>query len=458
MGWNFLEHLTYLYWTDQQGNLLIDREKFDQIRIKTLELLKISLQKEKSLTLNIDRLLEQINQILNEANNKSGNPLERKILRNLKHGVKKLILSQLSDQNVMNQDFSCDNIVDLLVNKLDNFPGIRHLIYFMCDRIGKNLTPEEKETISLMYEARNICFHNTPDISVVLEELASIKKTPNEDFVLSNLLRSFKILLREIFWKLFGWQTDSFKCSDFGFTYRSFHTQDEAREFFHHLETRFIKDHKFLKLAAYLARRRNEWAVRFPPKLSGSYSAPDGPRKIQVSFNGYVPEYARGQLEMNVQSTARFIIQNPPYFNCVLVFHFSFIPESVLQLKARLNCEILEFQIDAKKRIEYIKKIDEKIAQAIEEAVNFQVTEEDDGEPLRFEIKRKSKIRSRIEALFGILRENSVFQRSRVRTLPRVTMEQTLIFTAHNLYGLVALISGRFEDHLSTRRFLWTLK
>lgn len=72
--------------------------------------------------------------------------------------------------------------------------------------------------------------------------------------------------------------------------------------------------------------------------------------------------------------------------------------------------------------------------------------------------RRKSMIRSRIEALFGILRENSVFQRSRVRTLPRVTIEQTLIFTAHNLFGLVALISSRFEDHLSTRRFLWTLK
>ncbi len=72
--------------------------------------------------------------------------------------------------------------------------------------------------------------------------------------------------------------------------------------------------------------------------------------------------------------------------------------------------------------------------------------------------KRKSKIRSRIEALFGILRENTVFQRSRVRTLPRVTIEQTLIFAAHNLIGLVSLISGRFEDHLSSRRFLWTLK
>lgn len=72
--------------------------------------------------------------------------------------------------------------------------------------------------------------------------------------------------------------------------------------------------------------------------------------------------------------------------------------------------------------------------------------------------RRKSKIRSKIEALFGILRENTVFQRSRVRTLPRVTMEQALIFTAHNLFGLVALIDGRFEDHLSMRRFLWTLK
>jgi hypothetical protein len=69
--------------------------------------------------------------------------------------------------------------------------------------------------------------------------------------------------------------------------------------------------------------------------------------------------------------------------------------------------------------------------------------------------RRKSKIRARVESIFGILCENYAFGRTRVRTLPRVAIDLGLVFTAWNFFYLMAYIDERFEYKISVRGLMY---
>ncbi len=389
MGWNFLEHLTNFYWANQRTNLLIDDKKFDQLRVHLLELVKNYLEKEKSLLLNLDSILENVNHILNDANTKSEKPLAKNSIKLLKQDIRNLISTQVQEQDIMIQGYSREEISKIIADKIDNFPGILTSIYNLCDKMGRPLTPDEKETIQLMYIARNKCFHNTPNISAIIEELATIEKVTPEGKILRNLLKKYKDLLRAIIWHMFGWPRDTFKQTDLNFTMRVFQQKEEAGNFFILLKTKFLKNHRFLPLATFLSHRRKEWGEKFPLQLSGTYiGLENSMRRIQVEFNGYVPQYARGEVEQ-VISRAYFIIKDRHCFDSLLVFEFSFITESILQMKIRIDTEILDFQIGVIDRIKYIKKEHGDIARAIEDAVTFQASKDDIEGPVHVGISIK---------------------------------------------------------------------
>jgi len=72
--------------------------------------------------------------------------------------------------------------------------------------------------------------------------------------------------------------------------------------------------------------------------------------------------------------------------------------------------------------------------------------------------RQKSKIRSKVEGVFGILTENYGFGRTRVRTQSQVKRETALIFSAWNFFILIAFLMDRFEDRISLRRLLYATR
>lgn len=69
--------------------------------------------------------------------------------------------------------------------------------------------------------------------------------------------------------------------------------------------------------------------------------------------------------------------------------------------------------------------------------------------------KKKSKKRSRIEALFGISQENLGFGRVNVRGLVKVSIDTTIIFTGWNFGILYSYFINRLEDRISLKRLLY---
>lgn len=69
--------------------------------------------------------------------------------------------------------------------------------------------------------------------------------------------------------------------------------------------------------------------------------------------------------------------------------------------------------------------------------------------------KKKSKIRSKVECVFGILHENYTFGRSAVRGKNAVFIETALIYSSWNFFILMSSFVDRFEDRISLKRLLY---
>lgn len=70
--------------------------------------------------------------------------------------------------------------------------------------------------------------------------------------------------------------------------------------------------------------------------------------------------------------------------------------------------------------------------------------------------RRKSRIRSKVESLFGILTKNYAFDRLRVRRLAASTTYLSLVFTAWNFFILMSWFVEKFEDRISIKELLST--
>ena len=83
----------------------------------------------------------------------------------------------------------------------------------------------------------------------------------------------------------------------------------------------------------------------------------------------------------------------------------------------------------------------------LRKACRFHTKEETGKHPTKpRSARRKSKRRSRIEATFGIGKEDFAFGHVSVWTLPRVEIDLALFSTAYNFFFLMAWLVGRPED------------
>ena len=73
----------------------------------------------------------------------------------------------------------------------------------------------------------------------------------------------------------------------------------------------------------------------------------------------------------------------------------------------------------------------------------------------RTSAKKKSKKRSRIEALFGISHENLGFGIVNVRGLINVSIDTTIIFSGWNFGILYSYFINRFEDRIKLKRLFY---
>lgn len=69
--------------------------------------------------------------------------------------------------------------------------------------------------------------------------------------------------------------------------------------------------------------------------------------------------------------------------------------------------------------------------------------------------KRKSRIRSKVETLFGILSRNFSFGKTFVRGLNSIRTETSLIFSSWNHFYFISYLMERFEDCISLRRLFY---
>jgi hypothetical protein len=68
--------------------------------------------------------------------------------------------------------------------------------------------------------------------------------------------------------------------------------------------------------------------------------------------------------------------------------------------------------------------------------------------------RRKSRIRSKVESLFGILTGNYAFNRLRVRRLAASNIYLSLVFTAWNFFILMSWFVDKFEYRISIKELL----
>ena len=69
--------------------------------------------------------------------------------------------------------------------------------------------------------------------------------------------------------------------------------------------------------------------------------------------------------------------------------------------------------------------------------------------------KRKSRIRSKIESTFGILKLNYHFGRSRVVGMRNIYIENSIIMIAWNHFILISYLIDKFENHISIRKLFY---
>lgn len=88
--------------------------------------------------------------------------------------------------------------------------------------------------------------------------------------------------------------------------------------------------------------------------------------------------------------------------------------------------------------------------------VLFHTKEETGKEPKKKRsARKKSKIRSRIEVIFGISNENLGFGTVKVRGLFKVMIDTSLVFSAWNFGILMSYYINQFADRISLKKLLY---
>lgn len=209
--WNFLEHYTNLFSLDRQRNYLIDEKRFEDLKVKIKNQLNVYLDtKEDTSFIDLEMLSQEINRNLNNFNKKLKVPISRGDLKLFKEDIKKIVKNTIKEENILVEDYDLDQIKNLIINQINNFPGIIKLIKMMLEEINFPMESGDENLIDYFYMARNRLFHKSLKISEVLEKLKDlVSKSENKriDSFSLNDLYSFKdkferLILKIIYYNL----------------------------------------------------------------------------------------------------------------------------------------------------------------------------------------------------------------------------------------------------------------
>lgn len=192
--WNFFEHLTNLYSSKINKNLLIDDDKFSNLKEKIKDSIIDNLADFNVNNLIIDHLIlsQKINRIINEFNKEMEIPIPRQKLRIIKEEIEALVESCIDQVDIIVEGYNKKKIIDLIINRLNQFPGILSLVNLMLENVSFDITEEESQLIESLYNIRNFFFHRSLKIEDMLEYLKETMDLESSDF---NRQEFYKLVL-----------------------------------------------------------------------------------------------------------------------------------------------------------------------------------------------------------------------------------------------------------------------
>ncbi len=173
--WNFLEHLVHIYSKLKKRNLLVDTEKFRELKQEITKEIEEVIHSNQSVAplINSQLLVDEIGRVINSLDftNEINQPFSKKIIRSFKKTIRETIASLLMETDILVEGYNKENIAEILINLINNFPGIIPLIKLMCKDLNYKLNLYEENLIFYMNKVRNFYFHETIDNTELFELL-----------------------------------------------------------------------------------------------------------------------------------------------------------------------------------------------------------------------------------------------------------------------------------------------
>ena len=214
--WNFLEHYTNLFSLDRQRNYLIDEERFEDLKEKIKNQINVYLATKEDISfIDLEILSQEINRNLNNFNKKLVVPISRGDLKLFKEDIKIIVSNTIKEENILVEDYDLDQIKNLVINQINNFPGITKLIKMMLEEINFPMESGDENLIDYFYMARNHLFHKSLKIFEVIDKLKDlVNKCENKNIDsfslndLYNLKDKFERLILKIIYYNLGFPLD----------------------------------------------------------------------------------------------------------------------------------------------------------------------------------------------------------------------------------------------------------
>ncbi len=203
--WNFLEHITHIYSAHINRNLLIEQNKFQELKEKISQIIEQSLNRVIRISFNLEEFNSELNRLLNKLNENIQIPIEQAEWRSVKRKIREQIRSLIKNEYILIEGYNIERIQTILIKKIDDFPPIKSLIDLMCRDINYNLNDYEERTINIIYYVRNYLFHRSIRLKglyeKLIEDFTGIEHFNFTEFEIE--MRKFEELIRKITAKIY---------------------------------------------------------------------------------------------------------------------------------------------------------------------------------------------------------------------------------------------------------------
>ncbi len=272
--WNYLEHLANLYARIQNINLLIDQEKFENLKDKiSKRLVKLVEENENfNAVIDTDVLEQKINEIINNFNReaKLKKPLSKEVLKALKKNIREEVNNAIKETDILISGYDNHQITQNIMKQINDFPSVRILIELLANNAGYNLNEEETNLIFYMNKARNHYFHESLDNDTLFEVLKNEinsrenQEIENLDFnTYTELIEKFEKFLEKITFHILEFPVNlkekrSSQSAEFiGFNKNIHKDEDTASYFtsiFNNILEQYTQQNKYYSLLMFISK------------------------------------------------------------------------------------------------------------------------------------------------------------------------------------------------------------